>query len=68
MCSLHEQFGVVWPNTATNSSKSGQDWQLLFLRMAFPSAITSGTCGNNVDGDCGLVFACCLAVFSVIKT
>lgn len=40
MCSLHEAFGGVWPNTATKGSKSGQDWQLRFLRMAFTPAIT----------------------------
>jgi hypothetical protein len=40
MCSLHEEFGGVWPNRATKGSKSGQDWQLRFLRMAFTPAIT----------------------------
>lgn len=40
MCSLHEEFGGVWTNTATKGSKSGQDWQLRFLRMAFTVAVT----------------------------
>jgi hypothetical protein len=59
MCSLCEEFDGVWPNTATKDSKSRQDWQLRFLRMAFPPAITNRTCGNNVDGECVPVFACC---------
>ena len=40
MCSLQEEFGGVWPNTATKGSRSRQDWQLRFLRMAFTPAIT----------------------------
>ena len=51
MCSLHEQFDGVWPNTATKSSKSRHDWQLRFLKMTFPPVIASRTCGNHVDGD-----------------
>lgn len=40
MCPLLEEFGSVWPNTATKGSKSRQDWHLRFLRMAFIPAIT----------------------------
>jgi hypothetical protein len=40
-------------------------WKLIFPRTAPFSGFTVQICGENVDGDCGVVSACSQAVLGV---